>query len=191
MAPRTKTTKTTTPATPAPVPVPVPVTVAEPEPVQETTSEDVTLTQSFKDILTQLTNLRTQIGQLSAQVRIVEKRADKELKTAQKAGKKRQRKTTNRAPSGFVKPTRISTELATFLGKKEDELLARTEVTREINKYIRENNLQDPANGRHIIPDKKLRTLLKLKKEDELTYFNLQKYMSHHFPKNAPVAEAK
>ena len=191
MAPRTKTTKTTTPATPAPVPVPVPVIVAEPEPVQETTSEDVTLTQSFKDILTQLTNLRTQIGQLSAQVRIVEKRADKELKTAQKAGKKRQRKTTNRAPSGFVKPTRISTELATFLGKKEDELLARTEVTREINKYIRENNLQDPANGRHIIPDKKLRTLLKLKKEDELTYFNLQKYMSHHFPKNAPVAEAK
>ena len=163
MAPRTKTTKTTTPATPAPVPVPVPVIVAEPEPVQETTSEDVTLTQSFKDILTQLTNLRTQIGQLSAQVRIVEKRADKELKTAQKAGKKRQRKTTNRAPSGFVKPTRISTELATFLGKKEDELLARTEVTREINKYIRENNLQDPANGRHIIPDKKLRTLLKLK----------------------------
>ena len=191
MARKQKTNTATATATATPVPVPTPA----PEPVQETetTQDDTsTLSESFKTILTQLTTLRTQIASLSAQVRAVEKRADKELKTAQKAGKKRQRKTTNRAPSGFVKPTRISTELATFLGKKSDELLARTEVTREINKYIRENNLQDPANGRHIIPDKKLRTLLKLKKEDELTYFNLQKYMSHHFPKDtAVVAEAK
>jgi hypothetical protein len=29
----------------------------------------------------------------------------------------------------------------------------------------------------------KLAALLKLKKTDELTYFNLQKYMSHHFAK--------
>jgi len=184
MAPRTKTTKTAA----APVATPAP----EPEQVvQETTSDDVTLTQSFKEVLTQLTSLRTTIASLSSQVRAIEKRADRELKSAQKAGKKRQRKTTNRQPSGFVKPTRISSELASFLGKKSDEMLARTEVTREINKYIRENNLQDPNNGRHILPDKKLRTLLKLGKNDELTYFNLQKYMSHHFPKDEVTASAK
>jgi len=178
MARKGKTTNTNTTTTVEPTPVTT---------VQETTNqetEDSSLADAFKKILTQLTELRATIATLSTQVRAVEKRADRELKSAQKAGKKRQRKSTNRQPSGFVKPTRISSELASFLGKKSDELLARTEVTREINKYIRDNNLQDPKNGRHILPDKKLRTLLKLGKSDELTYFNLQKYMSHHFPKD-------
>ena len=61
--------------------------------------------------------------------------------------------------------------------------MARTEVTKEINKYIRANNLQDKDNGRKINPDAALSKLLKLKKEDELTYFNLQRYMSPHFAK--------
>jgi hypothetical protein len=61
--------------------------------------------------------------------------------------------------------------------------MARTDVTREINKYIRAHDLQDKTNGRKIIPDAKLASLLKLKKTDELTYFNLQKYMSPHFAK--------
>jgi chromatin remodeling complex protein RSC6 len=59
-------------------------------------------------------------------------------------------------------------------------------VTREINTYIKANKLQDPTNGRHIIPDAKLKTLLKIKKGEELTYFNLQKYMSTHFAKATP-----
>ena len=61
--------------------------------------------------------------------------------------------------------------------------MARTEVTREINSYIRAHKLQDPKNGRRILADAKLRKLLKLKKDDELTYFNLQRYMSPHFAK--------
>jgi chromatin remodeling complex protein RSC6 len=68
--------------------------------------------------------------------------------------------------------------------------MARTEVTREINKYIRTNNLQDKENGRKINPDKKLTSLLKLKKGDELTYFNLQRYMSPHFAKSAAAQAA-
>jgi chromatin remodeling complex protein RSC6 len=54
-------------------------------------------------------------------------------------------------------------------------------VTREINAYIRNNSLQDKENGRRINPDTKLKSLLKLKKGEELTYFNLQRYMSPHF----------
>jgi upstream activation factor subunit UAF30 len=70
--------------------------------------------------------------------------------------------------------------------------MARTEVTREINKYIRSNSLQHPDNGRKILPDKALGKLLKVSKADELTYFNLQKYMSPHFAKagQAPLAES-
>jgi upstream activation factor subunit UAF30 len=65
--------------------------------------------------------------------------------------------------------------------------MARTAVTRDINSYIRANNLQDSDNGRKINPDTKLASLLKLTKEDELTYFNLQRYMSPHFFKNVKV----
>ena len=70
--------------------------------------------------------------------------------------------------------------------------MARTDVTREINKYIRSHNLQDKENGRKINPDTKLQTLLKLNNTDELTYFNLQRYMSPHFAKSvkAVVADA-
>ena len=72
--------------------------------------------------------------------------------------------------------------------------MARTDVTREINKYIRANNLQDKSNGRKINPDKPLTQLLKVSDNVELTYFNLQKYMGPHFPKatkaEPPVATA-
>ena len=89
----------------------------------------------------------------------------------------------NRIPSGFMRPMRISDELAKFLGKPAGTEMARTEVSRLINTYIRVNNLADPQNGRIINADSKLRKLLRLGKNDELTYFNLQKYMKHHFHK--------
>ena len=98
--------------------------------------------------------------------------------------------TGNRQPSGFVKPTRISDELAKFLGKSVGVEMARTAVSKEINAYIREKGLQDPANGRKINPDASLTKLLNLQKEDELTYFNLQRYMKHHFIKPVVAAVA-
>jgi DNA topoisomerase-3 len=61
--------------------------------------------------------------------------------------------------------------------------MARTEVSKEINQYIRANSLQDKSNGRIIKADAKLKKLLNLADGDELTYFNLQKYMKHHFIK--------
>jgi len=94
---------------------------------------------------------------------------------------------THRVPSGFVRPQKISNELAKFLGKPVGTEMARTDVSRLINSYIRNNNLQSPQNGRIINPDSKLRALLKLGENDELTYFNLQKYMSPHFIKDGNV----
>jgi len=113
----------------------------------------------------------------------------RELRAANKANKRR-KTNVNRAPSGFVKPTLISNELAAFLGKPEGSVLARTEVTREVNAYIRTQKLQDKDNGRKIIPDAKLLKLLKLKKGEELTYFNLQKYMAAHFAKSSTAGAA-
>ncbi len=113
----------------------------------------------------------------------LEKTVNRELKNAQKLSSKRRRNNGNRKPSGFIKPTRISDELAEFLGKNLGTEMARTEVSREINAYIQTNSLQDKGNGRQINPDAKLTQLLKLNKEDVLTYFNLQRYMKHHFIK--------
>jgi upstream activation factor subunit UAF30 len=134
-----------------------------------------------------LNQLSSMIATLKSEYKTMEKQWTKELKAAQKVSKKGKRKTGNRAPSGFVKPTRISDELAKFLEKPTGTEMARTDVTRQLNTYIRAHNLQDKENGRKINPDSKLQTLLKLKKTDELTYFNLQKYMSPHFAKTVPA----
>jgi chromatin remodeling complex protein RSC6 len=132
--------------------------------------------------------LTTLISTLKSDYKTLEKAVARELKNAQKSSS-RKRKTGNRAPSGFVKPTRISDELAKFLGKSVGTEMARTEVSKEINRYILANKLQDEKNGRIIHADSNLTALLKLNSEDELTYFNLQRYMKHHFIK-APVATA-
>lgn len=160
-------------------------------PVAESDAEAPVAEQSV-EFLAKLQQLGVLISSLKAEYRTLEKKWSREIKVAQKQSSKRKRKTGNRAPSGFVKPTKISDELASFLGKEKGTEMARTDVTREINTYIRAHKLQDKDNGRKIIPDTKLATLLKLKKTDELTYFNLQKYMSVHFAKavKAEVASA-
>jgi upstream activation factor subunit UAF30 len=135
------------------------------------------------EFLAKLNQLGSLLASLKTEYRSLEKKWSREIKTAQKSQAKRKRKSGNRQPSGFVKPTKISDELAKFLEKPAGTEMARTDVTREINKYIRSHNLQDKENGRKINPDAKLQTLLKLKKTDELTYFNLQRYMSPHFSK--------
>lgn len=153
---------------------------------EEVVLDDVMVKQST-DFLTKLQQISALISTLKTEYRVLEKKWTKELKIAQKLSSKRKRKAGNRAPSGFVKPTGISDELAKFLEKPIGSEMARTEVTRDINKYIRINGLQDKENGRKIIPDTKLADLLKLNKTDELTYFNLQRYMSPHFAKNVKV----
>jgi len=154
------------------------------------TDSSAALLSMYSDYSSKLQAAHATWNTLRSEFRLLERQTARELKNAQKASQKKKRKTGNRAPSGFVKPTLISNELAGFLGKPEGSEMARTEVTREINKYIRTNNLQDKENGRKINPDKKLTSLLKLKKGDELTYFNLQRYMSPHFAKSAAAAAA-
>jgi len=162
----------------APVETTAPTVDAEPVP------EVADLSSQSAEFITKLTQMNAMVAALKSDFRTLQKKYEREIKTVQKTCAKRKRKSGNRAPSGFVKPTKISDELAAFLEKPLGSEMARTDVTREINKYIRAHNLQDKDNGRKIIPDTKLTSLLKLKKSDELTYFNLQRYMSPHFYKS-------
>ena len=160
------------------------------ETVPAATETVSSIASDYSEFMNKLQQISTLLSGLKSEFRQLEKRASRELKTATKASAKRKRKTGTRAPSGFVKPTLISNELATFLGRETGSEMARTEVTREINAYIREHKLQDKTNGRRIIADAKLMDLLKVTPTDELTYFNLQRYMSPHFAKAgaAPAA---
>jgi upstream activation factor subunit UAF30 len=148
-------------------------------------------TSLFAGSHSKLQTLVSALASLRSELRGIERQVERELRVARKASEKKRRKNINRQPSGFVKPTLISNELAAFLGKSNGSEMARTEVTREINAYIRDNKLQDKANGRRILPDAKLKKLLKLKDSDELTYFNLQRFMSPHFSKSVAAVAAK
>lgn len=161
------------------------VSVAAPV-VLESDNETPLADQSV-EFLAKLQQISLAISTLKTEYRALEKKWSREIKLVQRLNSRRKKNGKSRAPSGFVKPTKISDELASFLGKDKGSEMARTDVTREINLYIRTNQLQDKDNGRKIIPDKKLATLLKLKTTDELTYFNLQKYMSPHFAKAVKV----
>ena len=192
-APVTK-KSTKTPKSAAPVVVEVaPVVEAASDVSKDAVPEcDNSLFEASADFIAKLQQVNSIIASLKSEYRLLEKKWTRELKVAQKSSSKRKRRVGNRAPSGFVKPTLISDELAQFLDKPSGSEMARTEVTRDINKYIRAHNLQDVTNGRKIIPDAKLSALLKIGAADELTYFNLQRYMSPHFAKSVKAdASAK
>lgn len=161
-------------------------TVVEETPV----APEVALANEFTSVLAAIQEVTSKVSALRTQLRALEKKAVREVKAANKRSKKGRKSSGTRTPSGFVKPTQISEELANFLGKDKGTEMARTEVTKEINAYIRANKLQDPSNGRIILADAKLSKLLSLKKDDQLTYFNLQKYMSPHFAKAGSKASA-
>lgn len=201
-APKTKASKkskTTSASTPVEEVVAAETVVAEPVVAATTTTTTTTvvaeevddsLTSSFKSVLDNLSALKSAVTSAMTEVRTLQKSYERERKQHLKASRRRKTKAGNRAPSGFVIPTEISQELATFLKKPSGTEMKRTDVTKEINKYIRENKLQDPTNGRKILPDAKLRKLLRVPQNEELTYFNLQRYMSPHFPKSKKASTA-
>ena len=170
----------------APVAAPAPVVEGAEGSTPAAEVDGSVSTALYGSVLTKLQSAQALIASIRSEVNELKRQHARELRAANKANKRR-KTNANRAPSGFVKPTLISNELASFLGRPEGSVLARTEVTREVNAYIRAQKLQDKDNGRKINPDAKLLKLLKLKKGEELTYFNLQKYMAAHFAKSTPA----
>ena len=191
-------TKVVEPVTPVVTETPVvdkPVT----PPVADTTvvdpvSTEVSFTEDFTVLLNQLKTVQTMLRDLTAHASKLERRVAKESKLLQKKanGKVKRKQDPNRAPSGFSKPGPVSKELLTFLKAQEtkmtdDNLIARTDVTKAISDYCRNKGLQDQKDKRKLNADKTLVKLLKLKKGDELTFFNLQKFMKIHFPNKEGV----
>lgn len=169
---------------------PVAPAVAAPvaEPVESTESTIFDKLAEYGAKLQQVSNLQST---LRSDYKTLEKIIVRTIKAAEKSSSRRKKTSTGtRPPSGFTKPAPISDELAVFLGKSSGIEMSRTDVSKEINAYIKANNLKNQTNGRIIHPDSKLTVLLNVKDGEELTYFNLQRYIKHHFTKKVPVATA-
>lgn len=138
------------------------------------------VTEQFDSVLNLLSGLKSHIRALEAQVKSVEKSVIKQMKQLERESKKNKNKG-NRKASGFAVPTKISNDLCKFMGKPEGFQMARTEVTKYIINYIKSNNLPDKKNKKVINPDTALKSLLDIKPTEEVTYFNLQRYMNKHF----------
>ena len=193
-APAKKTTakkaapKAAAPAAEESAPTPKEVAPTAAPVANEVVEETPVIQQKLNEFGAKLQQITSIFSTMKGDFKTLEKSVTRELKAAQKASSKRAKRAGNRQPSGFVKPCRISDELAKFLGKSVGTEMARTDVSKEINAYIRANNLQRPDNGRFIVPDAKLTSLLKVGKDDELSYFNLQRYMKPHFIKAEATA---
>ena len=74
----------------------------------------------------------------------------------------------------------LSAELCAFLGLSEGSQLPRNEVTQKLAAYVREKGLQLADKKKVIQRDDALQALLKVPADVELTYMNLQSYLSPH-----------
>ena len=173
---------------------PAPVAVAVPAPAAEAAAEpeEVRLETEAKSITARLLAVRETVSELISEAKRLEKKAAKVQKLADK---RRRRKVVEGEPgkparvSIFQVPTGLTPELCAFMGRPAGSLESRSNVTKFITKYVSDNNLK---NKHDINADAKLLKLLRLTKEDKLTYFNLQKYLNVHYLKTekAPVATA-
>jgi chromatin remodeling complex protein RSC6 len=204
--------KTTTTAKSAVTETPVPV-------VEETTTEPETTTEEIVDkpveeekpesdtksdrseteknaFITKLNLFTSKVAAINREVRelqsigkTLERDFTQVIRVITKQKNKNKSNMENRPLSGFAMPSLLSKELYTFLNIEEGTRIPRKDVTRKLNEYIKEHNLRDEKDKRRITPDTALMKIFGCKETDNVTYFNLQTYMKHHFIKDVkPVA---
>jgi len=185
-----------------------PSSSATPAPAQQSSAEQAQPTEEqsqsvealFQALLSQAEQLmetqKTWVATLRRAVKCYNRESREMARTNARLQAKRARRQNadgqKRAPSGFQIPTSISDNLCDFLGVAHGTKMSRNVVTKQINNYIREKNLQVQENRRSFVPDSKLGAILgKLQDVDAstgFTYFNLQRYISRHFTSNAASA---
>jgi len=132
----------------------------------------------FKEVLDNLSDFKKTITQFQNKVRMLEKKVQRYEVTS---NKKRKKQNKEKQSKGICKPVLISDELCSFIGKEKGTQMARTEVTKYLIQYIKENKLQQDDNKRIIQPDDNLKNLLKIENNEEVNFFNIQKFMNPHY----------
>nr|QOR60418.1 hypothetical protein [Bathycoccus sp. RCC716 virus 2] len=125
-----------------------------------------------EQILSEISSLKSDIKSLSKIVRKIKAKVDDP--TGEKAASRAKN-------NGFNRKQAISDKLRAFLELPDGELVSRSTVTRAINKYVTDNGLKHPDNGRILVLDDKLKKLLQPPDDVEVTFLNLQKFLSPHY----------
>lgn len=111
------------------------------------------------------------------------------------AKKNKTKSNENRALTGFAMPTYLTDEMYDFLNEhtelklEKGEKVLRIIVTRMLNKYIKDYGLRQEKDKRYFTPNSTLHRIFKSTETDEVSYFNLQKYIKHHFIKEYKVTK--
>ena len=183
----------TAPKVVVPVAPAAPATTAAPAtetaPVADAVATAGATENVLSNIIDKVNSLSAAIKEIQTNLKVLSKEYDKQQKIIEKAQKKRQN--AKNSPSGFAKPNKISDELCDFIGVPHGTEKSRTDITRLINAYVKEHNLNKPENKRFILPDDKLKKILNVGESEEINYFILQKLISHHFPASASKTAAK
>ena len=188
----------TTVEAPAPAPVATPASgtpVAAAAVPEASTTADAVVESSWNDDLSglvrHLSTMRDTISSLFTEVKRLEKKVHRTIKDA---GKRRKNRKTDGAtdadapkrPTVFNVPQEVTPELNVFFGNAADSKMSRAEVTKKITGYAKEHSLMK---GHNINADAKLAKLLNLAANlpagEQLTIFNLQRFLRHHYPKSA------
>jgi chromatin remodeling complex protein RSC6 len=136
---------------------------------------------ALDNLETKIAALVTLLKEVQGELKVVKKENERMKKIVERTEAKRAKARSN--PNGFAKPSKITDELCDFLAVPRGTMLSRTDVTRKVNAYIKDNKLNKPENKRIINPDTKLRKILGIKPDEELSYFSLQRYLSRSFVK--------
>lgn len=131
---------------------------------------DITMESLFNEI----TALRSEMKSLAKIVRKI--RSTQEDPTGEKAAERSKN-------NGFNRLNEVDSTLREFLGLAEGEMISRSDATRRVNQYVKDNGLKHPDNARVIILDDKLKALLAPPEDVQVTVLTIQKYLSPHFIK--------
>jgi chromatin remodeling complex protein RSC6 len=184
----------------APVQVSQPAPVVVSESVQENNAvssevAELVLEESstellFNKAINQFQDIQNAMKTLHSNLKVLQKEILRERKESKKKESKIKKKSDKKkSPSGFAKPSPISSDLALFLGIPDSEQIARTDVTSKVIAYVKAENLQNPENKKQIVPDAKLGSILQ-SGSDVVTFFNLQTYLKKHFLPSTTVEQS-
>ena len=134
---------------------------------------------SFNDLKLAQDNYQKSVKKLNI---AFESQLKKEQKHANKPKKERK-------ACGFAVAVAVSDAMCEFMEVEKGSLIARTDITKKLNAYIKANTLENPENRQQILPDEKLWKILgEEAKGANITHFTIQKYINGHFIKKAAAS---